>query len=62
MLACRVDRSAPCARIGVMTDGNVAILMRTDGGGSWTTVADSTCMDGTCFAKDEHGVEWTLEP
>lgn len=45
-----------------MTDGNVAILMRTDGGGSWTTVADSTCMDGTCFAKDEHGVEWTLEP
>lgn len=61
MLACRVDHSAPCAHLGVMTDGNVVILMRTNDGGGWTTVADSTCMDGTCFAKDEHGVEWTLE-
>jgi hypothetical protein len=61
MLACRVDGSAPCARIGVMTDGSVVILMRA-GGGGWTTVADSECMDGTCFAKDENGAEWTLEP
>jgi hypothetical protein len=60
MLACRVDGSAPCARTGVMTDGTVVVLMRDADG--WITVADSECMDGTCFAKDENGVEWTLEP
>lgn len=60
MLACRVDGSAPCARIGVMTDGSVVILMRNESG--WMTVADSECMDDTCYAKDENGAEWTLEP
>ncbi len=60
MLACRVDRTVPCARTGVMTDGNVVVLMRDADG--WMTIADSECMDGTCFAKDDNGVEWTLEP
>lgn len=59
MLACRVDGSVPCARIGVMTDGAVVILMRNESG--WITVAHSECAEGTCYAKDENGIEWTLE-
>jgi hypothetical protein len=60
MLACRVDGSAPCARIGVLTDGTVVVLMRNESG--WVTVAHSECAQGTCYAKDENGIEWTLEP
>jgi hypothetical protein len=57
MLACRPDGA--CAQHGVLRNAFTVMSMRNDEG-SWMGVTASECVDATCTATDEFGVEWML--
>lgn len=60
MLVCKMHSTDECVRFDVETDGR--IVERIKFGTEWTEMTESECRDGHCYAKDEDGTEWKLEP